>query len=140
MKFNSKSQEDTEKFGGEIALKLADENNVFLLEGDLGAGKTAFARGFIRELTGDKNLVVTSPTFVLSNSYISKNGKEIRHLDLYRLTHPEESCELDIDAAFDDCIVLIEWSEIIKDILPEKTIKINFTRISENEREISVLD
>lgn len=132
------SQEETENAGTEVAGKFAAIGKTFLLYGNLGAGKTAFVRGFIRKLTGDKNLSVTSPTFVLSYTYASKTGDEIRHLDLYRLKSAEEIYELDIENAFENCITLIEWPEIIGDQIPNDAIKITFERISDEKRKITV--
>ncbi len=140
MRFITKSQEETEDLGRKLASQYAVKGSIFLLEGSLGTGKTAFARGFIRELVGDSALAVPSPTFVISYTYTAKNGDEIRHLDLYRLKDPEESYELDIDYAFENCITLIEWSEVIEKIIPSGSLTINFNRISDNEREINVGD
>ncbi len=138
MQYIAKSQSETEEIGAEIARKYVPANKVFLLNGNLGAGKTAFARGFIRELTGDNNLSVSSPTFVLSNSYNSKDNIEIRHLDLYRLKNTEDAYDLDIENAFEECITLIEWPDIINSIIPENSIQINFERVSDDERKITV--
>lgn len=132
--YTTKSQEETEVLGANIAATYASSGKpiTFALYGDLGSGKTAFSRGFIRHLVGDENLSVSSPTFVLLNSYKAKNGMEIRHMDLYRLKHPEEIYDLDIHYAFDNCINLIEWPEIIENKIPDNITKIRFSTEEDN--------
>lgn len=95
-----------------IAAALAEEariGDIFTLQGDLGAGKSVFARGFIRALCG-ADTDVPSPTFTLVQSYDSPKGT-IYHFDLYRLEDPEEVYGLDWDAALSGGISLIEWPD-----------------------------
>lgn len=81
------------------------------LQGPVGAGKTHFARAFIRARQGDLAEDVPSPTFTLVQTYADPLGTEIWHADLYRLTHPDELVELGLDEAMRDSIVLIEWPD-----------------------------
>jgi len=102
-----------------LAERLADAahvGDVICLIGDLGAGKTALARAFIRYLT-EAAEEVPSPTFTLLQTYASDAG-EIYHFDLYRLEDPDEALELGIEDAFADGITLIEWAERLGDLLP----------------------
>ena len=85
--------------------------DVIALEGPVGAGKTHFARAFIRARQGAAAEDVPSPTFTLVQTYDDPQGTEIWHADLYRLTHPDELIELGLDEAMRDAIVLIEWPD-----------------------------
>lgn len=105
----------TAALAGRLA-RLARIGDLIALRGDLGMGKTAFARAFIRALTTpDED--VPSPTFTLVQSYDSAGGP-IWHVDLYRLDSPDDALELDLDEAFHDAIVLIEWPDRLGPLLP----------------------
>ncbi len=88
---------------------LARPGDAILLAGLLGAGKTEFARAFLRSATGDPALEVPSPTFTLVQSYATRLGT-VHHFDLWRLTGPDALTELGWDEARDD-IVLVEWPD-----------------------------
>ena len=96
---------------------VAMPGDVIALKGGLGAGKTAFARAFIRARSGDANLPVPSPTFTLVQVY-ELPAAPIWHFDFYRLRDAAEIWELGIEEAFTDGILLIEWPEIAKSLLP----------------------
>ena len=89
----------------------ARPGQTYLLEGQVGAGKTHFARAFIRARQGDAAEDVPSPTFTLVQTYADPRGAEIWHADLYRLTDPSELAELGLDDAMADAICLIEWPD-----------------------------
>ncbi len=103
---------------------LARRGDVFCLYGDLGAGKTTFARGFLRALAVDED--IPSPTFNLVLTYDTALGT-VWHFDLYRLAAPVEVIELGIEDAFDDGICLIEWPERLGPWLPEVRIEIHLS-------------
>ncbi len=84
---------------------------VILLDGPVGAGKTHFARAFIRARQGDEAEDVPSPTFTLVQTYDDPMGTEIWHADLYRLSDPSELDELGLDDAIEDAVCLIEWPD-----------------------------
>jgi tRNA threonylcarbamoyladenosine biosynthesis protein TsaE len=103
-----------------LASRLAQVSrigDVIALHGDLGTGKTSFARGFIAALGEGEE--VPSPTFTLVQSYETRHGL-VAHFDLYRLARPEDAEELGLDEALGEAIVLIEWPERLGDWLPRE--------------------
>jgi tRNA threonylcarbamoyladenosine biosynthesis protein TsaE len=96
---------------------IARPGDVIALRGELGAGKTSFARAFIRARGGDET--VPSPTFTLVQTY-DLSGGAVWHFDLYRLRHAEEAWELGIEDAFHGGISLIEWPERLGALLPAR--------------------
>jgi tRNA threonylcarbamoyladenosine biosynthesis protein TsaE len=103
-----------------LAARLAtavQPGDIIALQGELGAGKTSFARAFIRARGGSE--IVPSPTFTLVQSYDLPGGM-VWHFDLYRLRAPDEAWELGIEEAFADGISLIEWPERLGTLLPAR--------------------
>ena len=96
-----------------LALKAGD---CLALSGDLGAGKSALARAFLRALADDETLDVPSPTFTLVQSYALRIA--VSHFDLYRLGDPSELVELGFDEALETGICLVEWPEMADGALP----------------------
>lgn len=101
---------------------LVRPGDVIALKGELGAGKTSFARAFIRARGGDEE--VPSPTFTLVQVYELAEAA-IWHFDCYRLRDPEEAWELGIEDAFRDGISLIEWPEQLGSLLPARRLQID---------------
>jgi tRNA threonylcarbamoyladenosine biosynthesis protein TsaE len=101
---------------------LAKPADIIALRGDLGAGKTTFARAFIRA-RGNRDEEIPSPTFTLVQVY-EFGAAAIWHFDLYRLRAPEEVWELGIEDAFNEGISLIEWAERLGRLLPERRLEI----------------
>lgn len=97
---------------------LARPGDILALSGGLGAGKTVFARAFLRARAGDPDLEVPSPTFTLVQAYDLPGGA-VWHLDLYRLSDPSEVWELGIEEALGSAILLVEWPERMGTLLPE---------------------
>lgn len=102
--------------------------DVIALTGDLGMGKTMFARSFINALAALHGLPaeeVPSPTFTLVQTY-PMDGLTVYHVDLYRLEHASEALELGIEDAFAEDVSLIEWPDRLGDLLPPDRLEINF--------------
>jgi tRNA threonylcarbamoyladenosine biosynthesis protein TsaE len=114
---------------------LARAGDVILLEGPIGAGKSALARAFIRARLGETE-DVPSPTFTLVQVYDDK-GTEIWHADLYRLTHPDEVWELGLDQAFDTAICLVEWPDRLGRHLPPDALRLQL-RSKDDGREVVI--
>jgi tRNA threonylcarbamoyladenosine biosynthesis protein TsaE len=101
---------------------LARAGDVIALSGDLGAGKTTFARAFI-DAAGAADDEVPSPTFTLVQVY-EAGAAPIWHFDLYRLKSAEEGWELGIEEAFTSGIALIEWPDRLGPLLPQRRLGI----------------
>jgi len=132
--FISNSEQETKA----IAAKLADKlkrGDVIALYGTLGAGKTAFCRGFIQSFL--PNLEVPSPTFTLLQTYDTPTFP-IYHFDMYRLKTADEAYEIGIEDAFAEGVSLIEWPEKIEKLLPKKHIKV-IIETQNNARKITIV-
>ncbi len=112
----------TATLGGRVA-RCVEAGDVIALWGDLGAGKTVFARGFLRALGIEDE--VPSPTFTLVQTYATAPAM-IYHFDLYRLESPEEVWELGIEDALAGGISVIEWPDRIADMLPADRLDVTF--------------
>ncbi|XVN42774.1 MAG: tRNA (adenosine(37)-N6)-threonylcarbamoyltransferase complex ATPase subunit type 1 TsaE [Candidatus Rickettsia vulgarisii] len=111
----------------------AKPNDIIIFSGDLGSGKTFMCREIIKTLC-DSDTNITSPTFNLLQIYHTSNFA-IYHFDLYRLKHLEEIYELGLEEALNGNLCLIEWPEIVKDILPKPITEIQLRIIEDTKRE-----
>ena len=116
---------------------LAATRDIIALKGDLGAGTTTFARGFIRARGCTEE--VPSPTFTLVQVY-ELGAAAIWHFDLYRIKSPEEAWELGIEDAFSEGISLIEWPERLGPLLPPHRLEIELLFGDRPEARRAVLD
>jgi len=126
--------EDMEDVGAVLSVGTKG-GDVLVLDGDLGAGKTCFSRGFVRARTGFTDMRVTSPTYLLSNTYPANDDDDdndddllIHHMDLYRLSEgsPEDLEPLNLDFVLNHCISLIEWSSRLGKMMPPERLEITF--------------
>ena len=122
-KITLNSPEDTAKLAARLGASLVP-GDILLLEGEIGSGKTHFARSLIQSLMTEPE-DVPSPTFTLVQAYETSVG-EIWHCDLYRLGAIEEIEELGLTEAFDDAVCVIEWPEKLGPLTPKSAIKISF--------------
>ncbi len=132
-KITSRSEQDTI----ELAQNIESEkfpNMVICLQGDLGSGKTVFTKGFASSLGVEET--VTSPTFNIIKEY-SSGEMDLYHMDVYRLDGKVE--DLGIEEYYHkDGIVIIEWSDMIKDYLPEERLEIKI-KLSEESEDVRII-
>ena len=131
MQVVSLSQQQTEDIGYNFA-KTLKKGDVVILNGDLGAGKTAFVKGVARyfNLSG-----VTSPTYAYLNIY----GNLIYHYDCYRLSSGEDAEFLGLTDYFGmDNICLIEWAQNIKEVLPKNAKVVDIKKVEQTKRVITL--
>lgn len=122
----------TERLAGRLA-PLLHPGDLILLEGDLGAGKTAFTQGLARAMGVTE--AVTSPTFVLVNQYRTEAGGELVHVDVYRLERLSEVVDLALPEMLDDgAVVVVEWGERAAAALPPDHLHIRITAGNGDER------
>jgi tRNA threonylcarbamoyladenosine biosynthesis protein TsaE len=127
--FISKSENDTKNFAKSLATHL-QKNDIIVLTGDLGSGKTKFTEGILSYFGLENE--ISSPTFTIVNEY-KKDNVNIYHFDVYRLEDSSEFYEIGGEEYFENGICLIEWGELIQDALPKNFIHITFSRDDKDE-------
>jgi len=131
--FETHSEEETIELGRKIASDLP-KRAVVLLIGNLGAGKTTLAKGIISGLGAGNPEEVASPTFTLIHEYPGAY-----HIDLYRLDTAAQVATLGLDEIFDrDAVVLIEWGEKFRELMPADRIEITWSADGEQNRKIVI--
>ena len=162
MKFKTNSDQETRNLAKKLVrnfleLEKSRENALVIsLEGELGSGKTTFAQGLAQEL-GISDWI-KSPTFILmrehviqgqSSNFKTQNRKtkikadslsRLYHIDCYRLDSPKALTEIGLEEILKNPqnIVLIEWGNKIKELLPKDMVRISFRHLRENKREIAL--
>nr|CRH04794.1 Conserved protein of unknown function [Candidatus Magnetococcus massalia] len=139
--FTSRSEAETEAVAAALA-RAVQEPVVICLEGDLGAGKTAFSRGFVHGMALDEaaaQVAVTSPTFAIMQPY-EEGRLPVYHFDLYRLHGPEDLEAIGADDLLDnpDGVLLVEWPERAADWFPKDRLMIQLTIHSDQQRHIAM--
>lgn len=125
---------ETVKVGKKIAAYLT-KGDIISLVGDLGSGKTQFAKGLALGLGVSQDIVITSPSFSLVNEY--EGNYSFYHMDLYRLTNLSETLLAEFEDYFNnDGVIAIEWADRWPGIIHEQTIKVEIIIIDEQQREI----
>lgn len=129
--FVSHSSKDTMELAKALAPQL-QKGDIIILSGDLGSGKTKFTEGFLSYFGLENE--IASPTFTIVNEHHAANIA-IYHFDVYRLSDIDEFYAIGGEEYFENGICLIEWGELIENILPENYLKINFEKsANENTR------
>lgn len=128
-KFISKNEKNTKEFAKKLASKTKTKNCI-VLTGELGSGKTKFVEGFLSYFGLENE--ISSPTFTIVNEY-KKDNINIYHFDVYRLSDSSEFYEIGGEEYFEKGICLIEWGELIKEVLPKNYIQISFEKDVNND-------
>ncbi len=137
--YESNSVEDTEKIGATLAERLsakrAGELYFIMLKGGLGAGKTAFCRGFAKVLSPGSR--VKSPSFTIVNEY--RGGDvPIFHFDLYRLEEDADLSDIGFYEYTESGHCIIEWSEYLSEEIPQGALTVTIEKCDENSRKVIV--
>ena len=128
----SQSPEQTAEIARTFAKTLTG-NEFIAMYGDLGAGKTVFVRGLANELCPDCD--VCSPSYSIMNEY---DGKfRVCHFDMYRITGEDDLYSVGF-YDYDNCVMVVEWSEKIQNELPAQRYEIRIEKIDENQRRIRI--
>ena len=133
--FISHNENETKEIACLLASKL-ERGDIVVLSGNLGSGKTKFTEGFLSFWGLEDE--ISSPTFTIVNEH-QKNNTNIYHLDVYRLNDMGEFYAIGGTEYFANGICVIEWGELIEDILPKNYVKISFSK-DENSDEIRYLN
>ena len=130
----SNSAEETSRLGERLG-RLAGPGDVIALTGDLGSGKTQFARGVAAGAGVDPAVPITSPTYTLLNIYPGRS--QLYHFDLYRLEGAADVAELGFEEYLDgDGIAVVEWAERLQELLPEERLAVFFSYEDEHAGEL----
>lgn len=134
-RFISHSPEETEHIGETLGKSITD-GCVIAYRGGLGMGKTCFTRGLAKGLGSNDD--VTSPTFALINEYLS-GRLPLYHFDMYRVSGWEDLYSTGFFDYIDEGgVIAAEWSENIENALPDNTIFVEFKKLDDNTREITI--
>lgn len=111
------------------------DHTVFAFYGKMGAGKTTFIKAICEALGVDD--VITSPTFAIVNEYTAEDGP-VYHFDFYRIKKLEEVYDMGFeDYFYSGALCLIEWPELIEEVLPEDAVKVSITENSDGSRTVN---
>ncbi|HHU34383.1 MAG TPA: tRNA (adenosine(37)-N6)-threonylcarbamoyltransferase complex ATPase subunit type 1 TsaE [Bacteroidetes bacterium] len=124
------------KEAAERLLKETEGRRIYALFGAMGAGKTTFVKA-ICEVLGSTDTVV-SPTFTIVNEYTTKEKDPVYHFDFYRINKITEVYDIGIDEYFDSGnFCFMEWPELVEEILPPETVRVNINIMPDDSREIT---
>lgn len=134
MKITVRNLKDTEKLGKIIA-RCLDKGAVICLDGDLGVGKTSLTQFIAKEFCVKEHIV--SPTFAIIKEY--KGKLPFYHMDVYRIESEDDMYDLGYDEyIYSEGVTIIEWSGLIKGILPKERTDIEIKRVDDEKREINI--
>lgn len=123
----------------ELAKKLMTQHSlkIWLMLGEMGAGKTTFVKSFCKALQVVDNM--SSPTFSIVNEYKTESQSSVFHFDFYRIKNQQEAFDIGIEEYFySNEYCFIEWPERIPDLLPEQFMQVSIAIENENQRTIQV--
>jgi len=132
--FETENVDQTEELGQSLGKNLS-EGDFIALTGDLGAGKTAFTRGIAKGL--GINDSITSPTFTIINEYHGPIA--LAHMDVYRLKSLQELENIGFDDYLEGFVVVMEWADKVKEMLPDDVLWIDFKVLENSCRQIRIL-
>ena len=126
------SSEAMQDLGAKIGACIAGGESIELV-GDIGAGKTTFTKGFARALGITED--IQSPTFTINNQYDTPNGQVLAHYDFYRLSEPGVMRSELAEALSDSqTVTVLEWGDVVADVLPDDTLRISIVPTAEDTR------
>lgn len=118
-------------------LSMHNKERIFILEGDMGAGKTTITKALCRQLGTTDN--VCSPTFSIVNHYLSKEMGDIYHFDFYRINNEQEAFDIGFEEyIYSGSYCFIEWAERVINLLPSHYTIISIKEIEKDKREITI--
>jgi len=130
----AKKPEDLHQVASAMNEKLKDER-IFAFYGKMGAGKTTLIKALCKVLEVEE--IVSSPTFALVNEYLTYDDQAVYHFDFYRIKKIEEVYDIGYEEYFySDSYCLIEWPELVTDLLPERYVKVEIVVLQDEERQI----
>ena len=113
-----------------------EDNTVFAFYGKMGAGKTTFIKAICEELGVTD--VINSPTFAIVNEYTDAQGEAVYHFDFYRIKKHAELFDLGFENYLDSgCFCLMEWPELVEELLPQETLRVTLTEQTDGSRMLS---
>lgn len=119
-------------------LKELGDRKIVAFYGSMGAGKTTFVKA-ICDVLGVTD-TVNSPTFAIVNEYLAANGESVYHFDFYRIKKIEEAYDFGYeDYFYSGDLCLIEWPELIEELLPEDTVRVKIEEVDEGERLLTLI-
>ena len=128
------NKEDLGQISNQV-IKAAYGRNIWIFEGEMGAGKTTLIKAICKELGVLGH--IQSPTFSIVNQYLSSTGETIYHFDFYRLKNETEALDFGIEEYFDSGnICMLEWAEKVESLLPDNCFKIKISLTDNLERNI----
>lgn len=124
---------DTIRSAARQFIENIGSSRVFAFYGKMGAGKTTFVKALCEELGCDD--VITSPTFAIVNEYTDGKQQPVYHFDFYRIKKLEEVYDMGYEEYFySGALCLIEWPELIEDVLPDDTVRVTIEELADGSR------
>ena len=124
---------DTIRSAARQFIENIGSSRVFAFYGKMGAGKTTFVKALCEELECDD--VITSPTFAIVNEYTDGEQQPVYHFDFYRIKKLEEVYDMGYEEYFySGALCLIEWPELIEDVLPDDTVRVTIEEQADGSR------